>query len=148
MTGRRSGGCIFCAIAAGTSPARIVLKTDRYLAFLDIRPLLPGHVLLAPRQHVENFDAMEAGEMGSLFSLAQRLSRAVQAGLNAEGSFLAVNTKISQSVPHLHVHIVPRWKEDKLFSPKLVWHRKPYPDEQAAEATAAAIRAALERSNE
>ncbi len=112
------------------------------MAFLDHRPLLRGHCLLVPRAHVETFDEVPDALVGPLFTAARRLSRAVQTALGADGSFVAVNTRISQSVPHLHVHVVPRWKRDGLFSRSLVWMRRPCRDEAEMTAVGEAIRAA------
>jgi histidine triad (HIT) family protein len=137
--------CIFCAIVAGREQAHIVLDTEEAIAFLDHRPLLRGHCLLVPRGHVATFDELPAAAVGPLFGQAQRLSRAVQAGLGADGSFVAVNTRISQSVPHLHVHVVPRWNGDGLFSKNYVWMRRPYRDAAEMAQVQQAICAALDR---
>ncbi|MBX6321284.1 MAG: HIT family protein [Rhodospirillaceae bacterium] len=138
--------CIFCAIVAGEVAAAVVLERAEAVAFLDHRPLLKGHCLLVPRAHVETFDDLSPDLIAPLFAAAQRLSRAVQAALSADGSFLAVNTRISQSVPHLHVHVVPRWRKDGLFSKSLLWMRRPYRDEAEMAAVQEAIRAALARA--
>lgn len=140
---RSAKSCVFCAIVAGEEKAHFVLETDEAVALLDHRPLLRGHVLLVPRAHVQTLDDLPAAAVGPLFVEAQRLSRAVQTALQAQGSFVAVNTRISQSVPHLHVHIVPRWKGDGLFSKNFVWMRRPYRSEAEMEAVSAAIRTAL-----
>ena len=100
--------CLFCRIIAGSVPALVVYQDDRCIAFLDHRPLFPGHVLLVPRQHCETLADLPANEVGPLFTTAQILSRAVEEALQADGSFVAINNRVSQSVPHLHVHIVPR----------------------------------------
>lgn len=141
-----SDSCVFCAIAAGRIPARIVHAEDDLVAFLDTTPLLPGHVLVVPRAHHETLDDLPPALTGPLFGAVQRLSIAVQAAMRADGSFVAVNTRVSQSVPHLHVHVVPRRAKDGLFSPKLVWHRRPYPSDAEADAVAERIRAALNPS--
>ena len=138
-----SGPCLFCAIAAGRIPARIVHSAEDLVAFLDTSPLLPGHVLVVPRAHHETLDDLPPALIGPLFGAVKRISVAVQAAMPAHGSFVAVNTRISQSVPHLHVHVVPRRDKDGLFSPKLVWHRRPYPSDAEADAVADRIRAAL-----
>ncbi|MBI2435993.1 MAG: HIT family protein [Candidatus Hydrogenedentes bacterium] len=137
--------CVFCEIGNGRAPALLVLEERDHVAFLDHRPLLHGHVLLVPRRHVETFLELGPEEIGAVYGLAQRLARALETGLSADGSFLAVNTRISQSVPHFHIHIVPRWKNDGLFSPKLVWKRRPYASDAEAEEVAAKIRCALKR---
>ena len=135
--------CPFCAIARGDAPADIVLSDPAGVAFLDRRPLLPGHVLLAPRQHVETLSALPAGEVAPFFALVRRLAAAVPRATGADGAFIAINQIVSQSVPHLHVHIVPRRHGDRLFSRNLAWTRHPYRDDGERVAIAAAIRDAL-----
>jgi histidine triad (HIT) family protein len=136
--------CIFDQIIANRLPSYRVFEDDTTLAFLDHRPLLPGHVLLVPKTHYETFGDLPAEDVGPLFLAAQRLARAVETGLSADGSFVAINIKISQSVPHLHVHIVPRRKGDGLFGKNFQWMRRPYPSEAAIVATQRAIQAALQ----
>jgi histidine triad (HIT) family protein len=136
--------CIFDEIIANRVPSYRVYEDDTTLAFLDHRPLLPGHVLLVPKTHYETFADLPAEGVGPLFLAAQRLARAVETGLSADGSFVAINIKISQSVPHLHVHIVPRRKGDGLFGKNLQWMRRPYPSEAAIVETQRAIQAALQ----
>jgi len=136
--------CIFDQIIANRIPSYRVYEDDTTLAFLDHRPLLPGHVLLVPKTHYETFADLPAEGVGPLFLAAQRLARAVETGLSADGSFVAINIKISQSVPHLHVHIVPRRKGDGLFGKNLQWMRRPYPSEAAIVETQRAIQAALQ----
>ena len=140
----KSKGCVFCDIAKGTAGAAVVLEDEASIAFLDHRPLLPGHCLLIPRIHVETLLELPEDLLGPYFWNVQILSRAVERGLGAEGSFVAVNTKISQSVPHLHVHVVPRWKSDGLFSPKLVWKRSPYKDDESRRMVGEKVRQAVE----
>ncbi len=137
-------GCVFCEIARGEVEAAVVFEDDVSLAFLDHRPLLPGHCLLVPKGHAETLPDLAEELVGPLFRNARLLSRAVERGMDAEGSFLALNNKISQSVPHVHVHIVPRWKGDGLFSVKLLWKRSPYKDEATRRQVQAKIRQALE----
>ena len=139
-----SASCLFCGIAAGTIPARIVHAEDALVAFLDTSPLLPGHVLVVPRTHHDTLDDAASELVGPLFAAVQRISIALQAAMPADGSFVAVNTRVSQSVPHLHVHVVPRREKDGLFSPKLVWHRRPYSSDSEADAVAERIRRALQ----
>ena len=141
--GATSGTCIFCAIFRGDAPAEIVLDDPAGIAFLDRRPLLPGHVLLVPRMHVATLPDLPVPQIGPLFTLAQRLSRAVPQAMNADGAFVAINNVVSQSVPHLHVHVVPRRHGDRLFSRNLAWTRRPYRDDDDMRQVAAAIRAAL-----
>ena len=117
-------GCVFCAIVAGEAPAAVVLEDDGFLAFLDVRPVFPGHVLLVPRVHVETLPDLAGGAVGPLFERAQRLARAVEVGLGAGGSFVTINNRVSQSVPHLHVHVVPRTKGDGLRG--FFWPRTKY----------------------
>ena len=135
--------CIFDQIIANRVPSYRVYEDDTTLAILDHRPLLPGHVLLVPKTHYETFADLPAEDIGPLFLAAQRLARAVETGLSADGSFVAINIKISQSVPHLHVHIVPRRKGDGLFGKNFQWMRRPYPSEAAIVETQRAIQAAL-----
>ncbi len=123
--------CLFCRIIAGAVPAQIVLADDVAVAFLDTRPVFKGHVLVAPRQHYVTLPDLPAGLVGPLFSRVQRLSAVVPAALGAQGSFVALNNTVSQSVPHLHVHVVPRTRGDGLRG--FFWPRSRYAsDEEAA----------------
>lgn len=133
--------CLFCRIVEGAVSAVKVCEDDRTVAFLDHRPLFPGHVLLVPRLHCETLGDAPADLIAPLFLMAQRLSRAVVTAQGAEGSFVAMNNKVSQSVPHLHVHVVPRRKGDGLKG--FFWPRTRYPDEAAMAEVAARIAAAL-----
>jgi len=135
--------CIFCDIVRGDAPAEIVLDDPAGVAFLDRRPLLPGHVLLVPRSHVATLPDLPATEVGPLFTLAQSMTRAVPLATGGEGAFVAVNNIVSQSVPHLHIHVVPRRNDDRLFSRNLAWTRRPYRNEDEMRQVAAAIRTAL-----
>ena len=137
----REPGCVFCGIAAGEVPATVVLRDDHVCAFLDGRPLFKGHVLVVPRGHAATFLDATPAELDAVFGAAQRVARALEAGLGADGSFLGVNTKVSQSVPHLHVHVVPRRRKDGLRG--FFWPREPYASDDEREAFAARIRAAL-----
>jgi histidine triad (HIT) family protein len=137
------GSCIFCAIVRGDAPAEIVLDDPAGIAFLDRRPLLPGHILLVPRSHVATLPDLPVAEVGALFTLARSLTRAVPRATGGEGAFLAVNNVVSQSVPHLHIHVVPRRNDDRLFSRNLAWTRRPYRDEDEMRRVATAIRTAL-----
>jgi len=138
---KREDDCIFCAIVAGEAEAEIVHSDELAVAFLDQRPLFHGHVLLVPREHHETLADLPTEQVGPLFELAQRMSVAVRDGMGAKGSFVAMNNKVSQSVPHLHVHIVPRTKGDGLRG--FFWPRTKYKGDQMAEA-GAAIRKQLE----
>jgi histidine triad (HIT) family protein len=115
------------------------------VAFIDARPVFPGHVLLVPRGHVETLADLPPGDVGPLFLCAQRLAKAVEAGAKADGTFVAMNNKVSQSVPHLHVHIVPRRKKDGLRG--FFWPRTSYADDDAAASMAKAIASALKASD-
>src|SRR5687768_6017310 len=106
--------CTFCSIACGDLPANIVLDDAVAVAFLDTKPLFFGHVLVVPRQHVVTLPELPPDQVQPLFDRVQLLSAAVPAALGAEGTFVAMNNKVSQSVPHLHVHVVPRTKGDGL----------------------------------
>ena len=136
-------GCVFCDIVAGAVPAYVVFSNADVLAFLDHRPLLPGHVLVIPKIHYETLADLPAAEVGPFFLAVQRLAIAVEKGLKADGSFVATNIRISQSVPHLHVHVVPRRKGDGLFSKTFQWIRRPYPSEAAIVEVQRAIQSAL-----
>ncbi len=133
-------GCAFCRIVAGTEPAHVVLESAAAIAFLDARPLLKGHVLLVPRDHVATLPEVSDEVLLPLMSMARRLATAVLDGLGAEGSFVALNNTVSQSVPHLHVHVVPRTKGDGLRG--FFWPRTRYAQGEAA-AYADLLRAAL-----
>jgi histidine triad (HIT) family protein len=137
--------CRFCAIAEGIEPAAVVLEDRVSVAFLDRRPLFPGHALLIPRLHVETLADLPPELVGPLFDNARLLSAAVEAGLGADGSLVAINNRVSQSVPHLHVHIVPRRRKDGLRG--FFWPRRTYKDEAEMLAVRDAIRAALGRPN-
>lgn len=136
-----SGDCVFCAIIAGEHPAHVVLDDEVALAFLDARPLFPGHTLLVPRTHYETLTDLPEELTGPLFLRARRLAAAVPAAMEAAGSFVAMNNVVSQSVPHLHVHVVPRNRKDGLRG--FFWPRSKYDDDAHAESVAEAIRAAL-----
>jgi histidine triad (HIT) family protein len=135
--------CLFCRIAAGHTAAEIFFEDELSLAFLDYRPLFAGHSLLIPRQHCETLADLPPEQVGPFFRNAQRLCRAVEETLAADGSFLAVNNRISQSVPHLHVHVVPRRKKDGLRG--FFWPRGKYADAAESEAVRAALQAAMAR---
>lgn len=136
--------CVFCDIVSGKVSAYSVYEDDLTLAFLDHAPLLPGHVVVVPKTHFETLGDLPRELVGPFFTVVQRLARAVEVGMTAEGAFVATNVRISQSVPHLHVHIVPRKKGDGLFGRNFVWIRRPYPSESAIVETQRAIRAALQ----
>lgn len=133
--------CVFCEIVGGRRDAVMVAEDDRMVAFLDHRPLFHGHTLLVPRQHVQLLSELPADQVAPFFLLAQRLETAVEQGLGADGSMILINNVVSQSVPHLHLHIIPRRRKDGLR----FWlgPRRPYQGEEQAEETAEKIRAAL-----
>ncbi len=133
--------CVFCAIAAGAADAELVLDEADVVAFLDLRPVFPGHVLVVPRQHHQTLPELPGELLPSLFGAVQRVSAAVVAGLEADGSFVAVNNTVSQSVPHLHVHVVPRTKGDGLRG--FFWPRTRYDDEKEATQYASRLRHVL-----
>src|SRR5439155_15544104 len=127
-------------------PAYVVYDDPEVFAFLDHRPLLPGHVLVVPRIHYETLGDLPSAEVGPFFRTVQRLALAVEQAMRADGSFVAINIRISQSVPHLHVHVVPRRKGDGLFGKTFQWMRRPYPSESAICDTQRAIKLALEEA--
>jgi histidine triad (HIT) family protein len=138
--------CLFCKIVSGEIAARVVFEDDHCLAFLDHRPVFPGHTLLVPKEHYETLTDLPAQMIESLFTTAQNLARAVEKGMEAHGTFVAMNNRVSQSVPHLHVHVVPRRRKDGLRG--FFWPRYPYKSDEEADLVQAAIRAALEQGRE
>ncbi|MDP6604966.1 MAG: HIT family protein [Dehalococcoidia bacterium] len=139
-------GCPFCQIEQGETEGFIVLEAEHTLAFLDIRPVFPGHVLLIPRVHYETLPDIPPELFVPLMSDAQLLARAVVDGLGAEGSFVAINNRVSQSVPHLHIHIVPRTRGDGLRG--FFWPRHPYENEAQAQDLQRRLSAAVDRLRE
>lgn len=135
--------CLFCRIVSGEVPATVVYEDQQSVAFLDHRPLFHGHTLLVPREHVETLGDLPAPLVGPYFEAAQLLSRVVQAALDAEGTFVAMNNRVSQSVPHLHVHVVPRRKKDGLKG--FFWPRTKYKGEEEMKAVQSKIVAALKK---
>jgi histidine triad (HIT) family protein len=133
--------CPFCAIARGELAASVVLRDEHVFAFLDARPVFKGHVLVAPREHVPDLLALPRPLMEPLLLAVQRIAGTMETGLSADGSFVAVNTKISQSVPHLHVHVVPRRKGDGLRG--FFWPRTKYESDAEREEFAQRIKEAL-----
>ena len=134
--------CVFCAIVAGDTAAHVVLDDGDALAFLDSRPLFPGHTLLVPRPHYETLTDLPVDEVGPLFVRARRLAGAMELALGARGSFVALNNRVSQSVPHVHIHVVPRNPKDGLRG--FFWPRTRYRSDGEAAEIAARLRAALE----
>jgi histidine triad (HIT) family protein len=134
-------GCKFCQIIEGEIPAHFVLDEDGVVAFLDHRPLFPGHTLVLPRDHVETLADLPEDRVGPFFRQVQRIEGAVRAAMEAPGSFVAENNVVSQSVPHLHVHVVPRRPKDGLRG--FFWPRTKYAGDAQAAAVAAGIREQL-----
>jgi histidine triad (HIT) family protein len=134
-------GCPFCGIAAGGEPAHVVAEDAECVAFLDRRPLFRGHTLVIPRRHVETLGEAPAELLGPMFGLVQRLCGAVEEAMEAQGTFVAMNNRVSQSVPHLHVHIVPRRKGDGLKG--FFWPRQKYGSVEEIAEVAARIRGAM-----
>ncbi|MEV1247192.1 HIT family protein [Nonomuraea sp. NPDC050022] len=130
---------LFCEIVAGERTAHIVHSDAVVVAFLDVRPVFKGHVLVVPRLHVETFG--DLGDVGPFFERVQLLTRAVEEGLEAAGTFVAMNNRISQSVAHLHVHVVPRNPKDGLRG--FFWPRTKYASEEEARSYAELIAKAL-----
>jgi histidine triad (HIT) family protein len=133
--------CTFCRIAGGELAAHVVHEDDGHLVFLDHRPLFAGHCLVMPREHVETLLDLPEPRVGPLFVLVQRVSRALEQGLAADGVFNAVNNRVSQSVPHLHVHVIPRRKKDGLKG--FFWPRYTYSGEAEMAQVRDAIASAL-----
>ncbi len=133
--------CAFCRIARGEVAARLVFEDETSLAFLDHRPVFPGHCLLIPKDHYETLTDLPEDLTGPFFKNAQLLAQAIESGMSAHGTFVAMNNRVSQSVPHLHVHIVPRLRKDGLKG--FFWPRYPYKSEEDADAVQSAIRHAV-----
>ena len=142
MADAKAKECAFCGIVRGDESAALVYRDAACMAFLDVRPLFPGHTLLVPLEHVETLGDLPRASIPALFTAAQKLSTAVERAMQAEGTFVAINNRVSQSVPHLHIHIVPRRKGDGLRG--FFWPRTKYESDEAMHAVAAAIRNALD----
>ena len=133
--------CLFCAIVAGDQPAAVVHEDEHTVAFLDIRPVFKGHVLLVPRAHVNTLPDLPAALVPPFFETGQALCRAVVEAMDAHGTFVAMNNKVSQSVPHLHLHVVPRTKGDGLRG--FFWPRTKYASDDEMASVAESIGAAM-----
>jgi histidine triad (HIT) family protein len=133
--------CLFCAIVAGSKPAHVVLDTPEVVGFLDIRPVFKGHVLLVTREHVDTLVELPDELLSPFFGAGRSVAAAVRTAYDAQGSFVAVNNVVSQSVPHLHLHVVPRTKGDGLRG--FFWPRTKYADDAEAEAYADRLRKVL-----
>ncbi|ASW53692.1 HIT family protein [Plantactinospora sp. KBS50] len=134
-------GCVFCSIVRGEAPALMVADEPEVLAFLDTRPVFKGHLLVIPRDHVETLGDLPPAQVGGYFEAVRRFALAVQAGLGAGGSFVAINNRVSQSVPHLHTHVIPRTRGDGLRG--FFWPRHRYDSDTDARTYAERIAAAL-----
>jgi histidine triad (HIT) family protein len=134
---------VFCSIVAGKTPAHKVFEDDTLLAFLDTRPLFPGHTLVVPRVHRDALADLAREELEPLLRAAQVLSAAMERALSSEGTFVALNDRVSQSVPHVHLHVVPRKRGDGLKG--FFWPRSKYASDEEAAAVATKIREALVR---
>ncbi|RNL83057.1 HIT family protein [Halostreptopolyspora alba] len=132
---------MFCAIATGERSGHIVSADDVAVAFLDTRPLFKGHVLVVPVEHVETLTDLPHTRVGSFFARVQGMAAAVERGVDATGTFVAMNNRVSQSVPHLHVHVVPRERGDGLRG--FFWPRTRYDSDAEAAGYAARVRDAL-----
>lgn len=146
MTPSDEGGrpcCAFRAIVAGEAEAHVVCEDERTLAFLDHRPLFPGHTLVIPREHVDTLADLPAADLGAFFSVVQRIARVMPGALDAEGTFVANNNRVSQSVAHLHLHVVPRSRGDRLRG--FFWPRHPYESPEQMRDVQSRLREALER---
>jgi histidine triad (HIT) family protein len=134
-----AGSCAFCPIVEGAAAANLVVDEPEVIAFLDVRPLFPGHTLVVPRRHVETLVDLPAELLNPLFGVVRILAAVVEATLDAAGSFVAINNRVSQSVPHLHVHVVPRRRRDGLRG--FFWPRTRYGSEAEAADMAARLAA-------
>jgi len=135
--------CAFCRIATGEQQAHVVFQSELSLVFLDLRPLFPGHCLIIPREHYATLADLPRELLGPFFSDVQLLAKAVEQGMEAEGTFVAANNRVSQSIPHLHVHVVPRRKKDGLRG--FFWPRQAYKDEKTIKAVQEGLRASIAR---
>jgi len=138
-----SNTCAFCKIIRSEEKASIVFEDAMSLAFLDRRPIYPGHCLLVPKDHYETLTDLPASLVAPLFLNAQLLERAIEEGLQADGTFIAINNRVSQSVPHLHIHLVPRHRNDGLRG--FFWPRQRYKDEAALLQMQETLRSAIAR---
>lgn len=130
--------CVFCRIVAGEVPAHMVHENESTIVFLDTGPIFPGHCLVCPKKHYDTMYDVPKSQLEPLFSTAQLVGKAIEEGLGAEGTFVAINNRVSQSVPHLHVHVIPRRRKDGMKG--FFWPRRPYRDPDEAAETAATLR--------
>lgn len=136
-----ASGCVFCRIVAGEVDAARIHEDENTIVFLDNGPLFPGHCLVCPKEHFDTLPDVPSELLVPLFSTAQLIARAVEKALGAEGSFVAINNKVSQSVPHLHVHVIPRRRGDGMKG--FFWPRRPYRDQEHILETQRALQSAL-----
>jgi histidine triad (HIT) family protein len=136
-----SPSCIFCEIAKGTAYAAVVVREGGFTAFLDARPVFKGHVLVVPDEHIPVLAELPEARLGPWMSLVRRVSAAVEAGLGSGGTFICLNNKVSQSVPHIHFHVVPRTRGDGLRG--FLWPRTKYASDEEMREYARRISAAL-----
>ncbi|HET9690053.1 MAG TPA: HIT family protein [Acidimicrobiales bacterium] len=135
------GGCVFDRIRDGETPGHVVLDEGEVLAFLDARPVFPGHTLVVPRRHVATLADLDGATAGAVWAAGRRIARALRPALGAQGAFLCLNDEVSQSVAHVHLHVVPRRFKDGLRG--FLWPRQRYADEGEAAGVAARIAAVL-----
>lgn len=140
---KSAAGCVFCQIVAGGVPAAVVFEDESSLGFFDQRPLFPGHTLLIPKDHYETLADLPRALLEPLFANGQLLASAIEQALGAEGTFVAINNRVSQTVPHLHVHIVPRRKGDGLRG--FFWPRQKYQDAAEIEKIRKSIQESVDR---
>jgi histidine triad (HIT) family protein len=133
--------CLFCKVVSGELAVRSIFEDEVSIGFLDHRPVFPGHCLLIPKDHYETLTDLPVGLISPFFRNVQTLARAVETAMQAHGTFVAMNNRVSQSVPHLHVHVVPRRRKDGLKG--FFWPRYPYKSEEEADLVQSAIRAAI-----
>jgi histidine triad (HIT) family protein len=133
--------CVFCQIINEATPAAKVLDHPDALAFLDTAPVFPGHVLVVPRQHIETLPELPLEHLGPFFAQVQRIAAALPTALGCDGTWVSLNNTVSQSVPHLHVHVVPRVRKDGLRG--FYWPRQKYADDEALVSMALRIAQAL-----
>ena len=146
MTDAITANCRFCGIIRGEVSSAAVFEDQISLAFLDHRPVFPGHCLLVPKEHFATLSDLPAPFLGPLFRNAQLLARAIEQGLLAEGTFVAINNRVSQSVPHLHIHVVPRRKKDGLKG--FFWPRQSYHDGEHLASVQRALQEAISQLKE
>jgi histidine triad (HIT) family protein len=133
--------CIFCRIASGEIATEVIAQDENTLVFLDHSPVFPGHLLIVPRKHVDTLIDLPDDQLAPFLAQVRRASKAVETGLGAEGSFVAINTKVSQTVPHLHAHVMPRKKGDGMKG--FFWPRRNYSDDAHRQEIVAKLREAF-----